>query len=94
MVSRESAVWFSPNDPAHPLPNRLISLADRSVDAAASVGHNPNDLEISIVTLLPKAGESAKVVAVYSGKLGSEIDGTLSSHRMRFRLQANWTYPA
>ena len=40
------------------------------------MGHDSNDLELSIAELLPKAGESAKVVAVGSGKLELEIDGS------------------
>jgi hypothetical protein len=40
------------------------------------MGHDPNDVEIGIAALLPKAGESVKVVAVGSGKLELEIDGS------------------
>ncbi|HEX9870727.1 MAG TPA: PglZ domain-containing protein, partial [Candidatus Tectomicrobia bacterium] len=45
------------------------------------LGTIPTITEIGMAALLPKAGESAKVVAVGGGKLGLEIDGTIIKDR-------------
>ena len=42
-----------------------------------ALGTIPTITEIGMAALLPKAGESAKVVAVGGGKLQLEIDGTI-----------------
>jgi hypothetical protein len=46
-----------------------------------ALGTIPTITEIGMAALLPKAGESAKVVAVGGGKLGLEIDGTIIKAR-------------
>jgi PglZ domain len=46
-----------------------------------ALGTIPTITEIGMAALLPKAGEAAKVVAVGSGKLGLEIDGTIIKDR-------------
>lgn len=46
-----------------------------------ALGTIPTITEIAMAALLPKAGESAKVVAVGGGKLGFEIDGTIIKDR-------------
>ena len=46
-----------------------------------AIGTMPTITEIGMAALLPRANESAKVVAVGGGKLGLEIDGTVIKDR-------------
>ena len=69
---------------------RLLKT-DYAVQIEPAVGTPPTITEIGMAALLPRAHESAKVVAVGNGKVGLEINGTLlkdRKDRVAF-LQAN-----
>jgi hypothetical protein len=59
---------------------RLLK-ADYEVEIQPAVGTPPTITEIGMAALLPRAHESAKVVAVGNGKVGLEIIGTLLKDR-------------
>src|SRR5262245_17585438 len=54
---------------------------DFTLEVQPAVGTMPTTTEIGMAALLPKAHESAKVVAVGGGKLGLEIEGKLIKDR-------------
>jgi hypothetical protein len=59
---------------------RLLKT-DYEVEIQPAVGTPPTITEIGMAALLPRAHESAKVVAVGNGKVGLEINGTLLKDR-------------
>jgi len=54
---------------------------DFELTIEAALGTIPTITEIGMAALLPRAGQSAKVVAVGSGKLGLQIDRTVIKNR-------------
>jgi len=54
---------------------------DFTLSIKPALGTIPTITEIGMAALLPKAHQSAKVVAIGGGKLGLEIDGTLLKDR-------------
>ncbi len=56
--------------------------SDFELTVQAALGTIPTITEIGMAALLPRAGKSAKVVAVGSGKLGLQIDRSIIKNRM------------